>query len=254
MRMSRRRSAATVGLTAPLAISRGMPSSEMKMQVLAFAFILCIPKALQAIPQRGSLQQLSSGGDSLESTLESSFPFPDIQRKQHPAAVLAAPAAAPRLQQPLEEFSKAIQGAVYNTLTPVTRLIAAAPSVYRHQAAILPQYLVPPQSNDGGVSDLINAQQGNYQEAAFCLDKPFGAYQDPGGNQRCFFFCTGFQGLGFTTCCAWNACYQPPVFFVSVWNLHHLLFPAATPSTAAGANSPSASKTVPYLCGLFWKL
>eukprot|EP00884_Botryococcus_braunii_P023164 jgi/Botrbrau1/9531/Bobra.0211s0022.1 len=116
------------------------------------------------------------------------------------------------------------------------QLSSGAPSpAQKRPTALLPfsaigsHNLVPPQSNDGGVSDLINAQVGNYQEAAFCLDKPIGAYQDPGGNSRCFYFCTGFQGLGFTTCCAWSSCYSPPV----------LLFPFGFCGTCPSPPPPS---------------
>jgi hypothetical protein len=76
------------------------------------------------------------------------------------------------------------------------------------------RYVVPPSTDDGGLADLINAHSGNFQDTAFCESRSFGVYADPASNGRCFYFCLGFQALGFRGCCAWNACYSPPMFLL----------------------------------------
>lgn len=129
-------------------------------------------------------------------------------------------AAAPSPGRPFEGFPRAIQFAVESSMKKAashmaqaaTHVAQAASQASAEGEADTGRYIVPPSDIDSGVSELINS--ATFQEASFCLDKSFGAYQNPGADQRCFYFCTGFQGLGSVQCCAWNSCWRPPAFLL----------------------------------------
>lgn len=140
----------------------------------------------------------------------------ESERREAGTKATGAPATA----KPFEGFPRAIQFAVESSLSKTANHMAraavqAAPTASKATSegdGGPNRFVVPPNDKDAGVSALINA--ASFQEASFCLDKSFGAYQNPGADQRCFYFCTGFQGLGSVQCCAWNSCWRPPAFLL----------------------------------------